>query len=71
MRTPQQILVKHLTNIIGETNGVSLKNTLDLLLTSNLQKHHDAFNLVKEFRELIDLFQINKISITQLLDHPV
>ena len=61
MRTVQQTLVKHLTNIIGETNGVGLKNTLDLLLTSDLQKHHDAFNLVKEFRELIDLFKINKI----------
>jgi adenosine deaminase len=71
MRTVQQTLVKHLTNIIGETNGVGLKNTLDLLLTSDLQKHHDAFLLVKEFRELIDLFKINKISIQKLLEHPV
>lgn len=71
MRTVQQTLVKHLTNIIGETNGIGLKNTLDLLLSSDLQKHHDAYLLVKEFRELIDLFKINKITIQKLLEHPV
>lgn len=71
MRTVQHTLVKHLTNIIGETNGIGLKNTLDLLLSSDLQKHHDAYIQVKEFRELIDLFKINKISIQKLLEHPV
>lgn len=71
MRTVQHTLVKHLTNIIGETNGIGLKNTLDLLLSSDLQKHPDAYIQVKEFRELIDLFKINKISIQKLLEHPV
>lgn len=71
MRSVEQTLVKHMTNIIGETNGIGLKTTLDLLLTSELQKHHDAFLLVKEFRELIDLFKINKINIQKLLEHPV
>lgn len=72
MRTTHQILVKQITNVIAETNGVTLVDTLDLLITSDLQKKNpDAFLLVKEFRELIDLFKTNKITIQKLLEHEV
>lgn len=70
MRDPQKILVKYLTNMIGETNGVSLVDTLDLLLNSDLgKKHPEVNNEVREFRELLDLFKTNKIEIHQLLEH--
>lgn len=70
MRDMQKILVKYLTNMIGETNGVSLIDTLNLLLTSDLgKKHPEVNNEIKEFRELIDLFRTNKIQINQLLEH--
>ncbi len=70
MRDMQKILVKYLTNMIGETNGVSLIDTLNLLLTSDLgKKHPEVNNEIKEFRELLDLFRTNKIQINQLLEH--
>lgn len=70
MRDMQKILVKYLTNMIGETNGVSLIDTLNLLLNSDLHKKHpEVNNEIKEFRELLDLFRTNKIQINQLLEH--
>tara|TARA_B110001454_G_C12723266_1_gene436096 strand:- start:13656 stop:15302 length:1647 start_codon:yes stop_codon:yes gene_type:complete len=70
MRDMQKVLVKYLTNMIGETNGVSLIDTLNLLLNSDLHKKHpEVNNEIKEFRELLDLFRTNKIQINQLLEH--
>lgn len=61
-----------LTIMISETNGLSIGDTLDLMLTSSLEtRHPDAFQSVKEFRELLDLFKTNKIQISVLLDHPM
>jgi hypothetical protein len=70
MRDMQKVLVKYLTNMIGETNGVSLIDTLNLLLNSDLNKKHpEVNNEIKEFRELLDLFRTNKIQISKLLEH--
>ena len=70
MRDLQKVLVKYLTNMVGETNGVSLIDTLNLLLTSDLSKKHpEVNNEIKEFRELVDLFRTNKIQINKLLEH--
>lgn len=67
-----QHLVSALTTIISETNGLSLADTIDLLITSDLkQKHPEAFEQVFEFRELLNRFQINLGSINELLKHPV
>ncbi|KYG67521.1 hypothetical protein AZI86_08280 [Bdellovibrio bacteriovorus] len=61
-----------LTTIISETNGLSLADTIDLLLTSDLkQKHPDAYNQVSDFHNLLNRFQINQASITDLLKHPI
>lgn len=67
-----QHLVSALTTIISETNGLSLADTIDLLLTSDLkQKHPDAYNQVSDFHHLLNRFQINQASITDLLKHPI
>ncbi|KYG69244.1 hypothetical protein AZI87_08545 [Bdellovibrio bacteriovorus] len=65
-------LTSALTTIISETNGISLSDTIDLLITSDLQTQHpEAFKQVSEFRELLNRFQINQVSISALLKHPV
>ncbi|MCX7978904.1 MAG: hypothetical protein N2578_07865 [Bdellovibrionaceae bacterium] len=65
-------LLKSLTAIISETNGITLDDTIDLLLSSDLgQKSHEAYSQVVEFRNLLDQFVINRVSITRLLEHPV
>lgn len=65
-------LTSALTTIISETNGISLSDTIDLLITSDLQNQHpEAFKQVSEFRELLNRFQINQVSISALLKHPV
>lgn len=72
MSSLQKILTNSLTTIISETNGVSLSDTLELLLSSELQvRHPEAYDTVKEFKELLDLFRTNKVSINVLLEHPV
>lgn len=58
--------------MISETNGITLIDTLDLLLASDLQqKNQEAYKLVGEFRSLIDQFKTNKTKIPVLLEHPV
>jgi adenosine deaminase len=65
-------LVAALTTIISETNGISLSDTLDLLLSSDLNdRHPEAYKQVSEFRNLLNRFQINEITITTLLKHPI
>lgn len=65
-------LVKALTTIISETNGITLSETLDLLLTSRLRKDNlNAYDHVVEFKNLLNQFHIGQISISALLRHPV
>lgn len=65
-------LVSALTTIISETNGLSLSDTIDLLLSSDLKStHREAYDLVFEFRDLLNRFQINQVVISALLKHPV
>ncbi|WP_413559577.1 hypothetical protein [Bdellovibrio sp. HCB209] len=65
-------LVAALTTIISETNGISLSDTLDLLLSSDLkQRHPEAYRQVFDFRDLLNSFQVNEITITTLLKHPL
>jgi adenosine deaminase len=67
-----QILSKHLVQIISETNGISLTDTLELLAESELRKDSErAFQLVEGFRKLISLFLQNETNIHHLLAHPV
>lgn len=72
MSNLKKTLYASLTTIISETNGLTLKDTLDLLLTSDLEvRDKDAFESVKEFKELLDLFRTNRVTIGVLLEHPV
>lgn len=65
-------LTSALTTIISETNGISLSDTIDLLISSDLkQRHPEAFQQVEEFRELLNRFQINQVTISALLKHPL
>lgn len=68
----QKILFQFITRTISETNGITLVDTIDLLLTSDLkEKSNEAYELVTEFRNLIDQFRTNKVDIHVLLGHPV
>ncbi len=70
-RTHQQ-LVRSITTIISETNGISLTETLDLLISSELSlTDHEAFAQLEDFRSLLGDFLNNQISIHALLQHPV
>lgn len=65
-------LVTALTTIISETNGISLSDTLDLLLSSDLKdRQAQAYASVDEFHHLLNQFQINEVTIGVLLKHPV
>jgi hypothetical protein len=65
-------LLLALTKIISETNGLSISDTVDLLLSSNLQDTSpQAFAQTLEFKKLLNRFQTNEISISALLKHPV
>jgi adenosine deaminase len=68
----QKLLLKHVIEIISETNGISLADTLELLASSDLAaKEPEAFKSVQEFRDLLSQFQQNTIGIEKLMPHPV
>lgn len=65
------VLLKAVTRIVSETNGIGLIDTLDLLIASDLKtESEEVYNQVVEFREKVDHFRINKSDITSLLHHP-
>lgn len=62
----------HLTQIISETNGISLYDTLELLSYSRfMQKSPLASKLIHEFTSLVHGFQTDDVDIDTLLNHPV
>ncbi len=68
----QRDLLRNVIKIISETNGISLRDTLDLLLESRLKKENSlAFDQVEDFRALLNRFSINQLTIYELLEHPV
>jgi adenosine deaminase len=70
--TIDKILLKHLIRTVSETNGVSLADTIDLLLSPELEaESSDAFAQVEDFRTLLQQFQINNVHINALMTHPV
>lgn len=65
-------VIKELVQIISETNGISLYDTLVLLNSSDLkQRRPEVFDKFNEFQKLLDAFQANEIKINTLLQHPV
>jgi adenosine deaminase len=68
----QDVLLRHLVEIISETNGISLADTLELLADSSLKNENSkAYQQVQEFRARLSDFQQNKLSIQELMEHPV
>jgi len=64
-------LLHHLIRIISETNGISLKDTLELLVESDLKTENElAYDQVEGFRHLLAKFSVDEIDIHQLLEHP-
>jgi len=68
----QTALLRHLIETISETNGISLADTLELMIEGPLKKQNKkAHHLVEEFKALVSDFHQNKIPIQVLMDHPV
>ena len=66
-----KLLVKEFTELVSETNGITLIDTVDLLLSSSLKnKNQDAYQCVFEFRTLLNAFIANEKPIYDLLRHP-
>lgn len=65
-----KLLVKEFVEIVSETNGISLVDTLDLMLSSSLKgKNAEAYQWVSEYRELLNEFMVNKVDIQALKNH--
>lgn len=61
-----------LTEMISETNGITLMDTLELLLNStSTQNRPEIIARIAEFRTLLQQFQIDQVGIERLLQHPV
>lgn len=68
----QYLLLKHLTFIISETNGISIRDTLDLLASESFATESPtAYALVLDFKNKLSLYSQDLISIQELLAHPV
>ncbi len=67
-----QLLYYYIVQVISETNGLSLKDTLELL-TNNPDVKADTKVLteIQDFIKILELFEINKGNISNLLKHPV
>ncbi len=62
-------LTRFLTQLISETSGLSLDDTLALAEQSILPEEELA--LIREFRSLLNRFRVNDTPIEALLEHPV
>ena len=67
-----QRITNHLVQVISETNGISLNDTLELLMISRGLKDDIVIEKsVVEFRKLLASFRQNEVDIDTLLNHPV
>lgn len=67
-----QDLTRALTEIISETNGINLSDTLELMAGSESLRAKPAIQkLATEFRNLLFQFQADQIEIPTLLHHPM
>ncbi len=65
-------IYKELTKIIAETNGIYIKETLELLLHNPQVKAYDnAKKSILEFKRLLAGHKDDEVDIKTLLDHPV
>ncbi len=65
-------LVQSLKEIISETNGLNLSDTLELMVNSESVRHKPHVQkLAHEFRNLLFQFQSDQIEMPTLLHHPM
>lgn len=68
----QYTLLKYLTFIISETNGISLYDTLDILLLSQIKEEClESYELAFDFKKKLDFYAHDQETISTLLKHPV
>jgi adenosine deaminase len=68
----QHIILKQLTFIISETNGISIRDTLDLLASESFEAESpEAYHLVLDFKNKLSLYSQDQVTIQSLLNHPV
>src|SRR5437763_927377 len=65
-------LIRLLTQLISETNGLSLEDTLTLAEGSpRLERDGEMQAAVTEFHQRLGQFRLNQVPIESLLGHPV
>lgn len=65
-----KLLVKEFIEIVSETNGISLSDTLDLMLSSSLKnKNTEAYQWTAEYKNLLNQFVTNQIRLPELKQH--
>ncbi|MGK2858396.1 MAG: hypothetical protein ACSLFQ_14445 [Thermoanaerobaculia bacterium] len=71
IRSAVDRLTTFIAELVSETNGLSLHDTLSLACQSRFEERDpEAARLIHEFRELLDQFRIGAAQIEQLLGHP-
>jgi adenosine deaminase len=64
-------LTSFLTDLISETNGLSLEQTLDLAVRSpDFDADAEVSHLIRDFHALLRRFRVDEHPIEPLLDHP-
>lgn len=64
-------LKSEIIKIISETNGISLQDTIDLLLSCpKIKESKEILKPIKEFNNLLFYFQNNAVNARSLFDHP-
>ncbi len=64
-------LTRYITRIIAQTNGITLDDTLDLMLSSSsAQTMNDLRAIIEDFHNQLKAFQGNRTGINELIEHP-
>ncbi len=67
----RKLLLKEFVEIVSETNGISLIDTLDLMISSSLKnKNAEAYSWITDFRSLLNQFITNEINLQKVMSHP-
>ena len=65
-------LTENLIQIISDTNGISIQDTLECAVNSHtISKNKNIHGLIVGFRQLLTRYQRDVVSMDELLDHPV
>jgi adenosine deaminase len=65
---PRMRLTRFLTQLISETSGLSLEDTL--VLAEQANAHPDDLAVIRDFRDLLGRFRLDQSPLEPLLEHP-